>query len=958
MKNSKKKADPKKNNNNGSKKTKKGNSIIKKFLKVGLLLVIFLFLIGIGTTIAVSVSYIQEAPEFDPENLKLQETSYVYDNEGNKVTQLHGEQNRIVVPIEEIPEHVQQAFIAIEDERFYDHIGVDLVGIARASWINLRSGGIVQGASTITQQLARNAFLTSEQTLKRKIQEAWMAINLEREYSKEEILEKYLNHIYFGNGAYGVEAASQTYFGKSVDELDTAEAAELAGIPSAPQVNNPWHSEERSQRNRNYVLSRMKNMNFISSEEANKSGEKELEYAVPDREDYPHPYFIDYVLHRELIDILTSMPTFDSRGDAYNAIYTQGLRVYTTMDTSMQSTVEDTLNNDEFYPETLYIDIDKLKEAFRENNNRLPHDYPGAYIDEERGVPQPQGAMMLANPGSGEIKALGGGRHYHRQINEVLRYASRRQPGSAIKPITVYAPAFEEGLITPGTVLDDAPKVYDDIPAFTPSNWDGAFWGLATVRDVLVHSRNIPAVTTFEELTPQKGAEYAEQMGIRTILEEERNNLSLALGGFQAGATVIDMGQAYSVLANEGIKSDLHTVTRIEDREGNLIWEREVEPRQVLSRQTAYQVNDILKGVPGDFVGSWLHIDRPLAAKTGTTDGQADRYLASYTPNLTSIVWMGYDIRDMGGIASPRHTAKITNKVLNEVLNDIPEEDFYRPSGFEETQICTKSGQKPTELCKEAGTVTTELFPREQLPEDTCERHVEKTVCTGAEDNGNYYLPSNYCPSESLVERVFLDRPDFILTDGRWRLAPSGVGPADATEMPPNTECELHGEGKVEERAINLRAFWQVGDENVRLSWEVEDEDLDINNYTLSRKKEGEGFRMITDDISGHMESYTDNYVYETGVTYIYRLEAFKDTGGTIVSVTEIEVPAENNEENESASENGSSNDEENNNGEDHNNENNDSEENLTENENSRSSSSGPPGPPSHSEGRGPRQNR
>ena len=883
-----------KNHNGGSKR----KEIIKKFFKITLLLAVFLVLIGLGGFIATVVGYINAAPEFDPANLELQETSYLYDKDGNEITQLHGEQNRVVLSINEIPEHLQEAFIAMEDERFYNHFGVDVTGIARASWINLRSGGIVQGASTITQQLARNSFLSTEQTMKRKIQEAWMAVTLEREYSKEEILEKYLNHIYFGNGAYGVEAAAQTYFDKEAGELTLAEAAELAGIPSAPRVNNPWNDQERSHRLRNYVLDQMERLEYISGEEAANARNKELAYATPQREDYPYPYFVDYVLHRELLQILTSMDQFGSRGDAYNAIYTQGLHVHTTLDTDMQSSVEDTLNNNEFYPETTYFDIDKLREAMRENNNRLPPDFPGAYIDEENGIPQPQSAVVLADPGSGEVMALGGGRDYHKQRNELLRYTSWRQPGSAIKPITVYAPAFEEKEIAPGSVVDDAPKVYDSIPEFTPSNWDGTFWGLTTVRQALVHSRNIPAVSTLEKISPSTGARYAAEMGINTILDEERDNLSLALGGFQGGATALDMAQAYSTLANSGIKSPLHTVTRIEDRQGNVIWEHENTTEQVISPQSAFMVNDILKDVPSEFVGAWLNVNRPLAAKTGTTDGQADRYLATYTPNLTSIAWMGYDIRDMGGIGSPRHTAQISNQVLNEVLDEIPVEDFTRPSGLVERQVCSKSGMRPTELCEEAGNVTTDLFQPELVPSETCEMHVEKEVCPGGEDDGDYYLPSEYCPSVDLDTRVFLDRPDFILTDHRWGIAPPNVGPNDAGNMPPEEECAFHGDVGPGDDLFNIQGEWLEEEENMIISWEIDEDKITAENFILYRRKEGESFRGVT-DVSGDTREYTDYYIFERGKSYTYRLEAVTEDRGTMTRMLQIDVPEERETEEE-----------------------------------------------------------
>ena len=702
-----------------------GNSIkriIKNSLKIFTVLIVFVILVGGTGGVLVAVGYIQEAPAFDSAELKPPQTSFVYDREGELVTSFSGEQYRVSTDLEEMPEYVPESFIAIEDERFYGHFGVDTTGIVRAIWVNMRNRGIVQGASTITQQLVRNAFLSPEQSMKRKIQESYMAIKMEEKYEKEEILELYLNRIYFGNGAYGVEAAAQTYYDKSASELTLPEAAELAGIPSAPNYNNPWSSQERARSGRNQVLNRMESLGFISSAEATVARRKELVYAEPSVE-YDYPYFIDHVLHRELKDILVSLPQYDNAQEAYNAVYTGGLRVHTTMDTELQAHVEDLLNRDELYPETIYIDMDKLREAMGNNNNRVPADYPEAYINEEKGVPQPQAAMVMAEPDSGEVMALGGGRNYDHNGNQLLRFRSRRQPGSAIKPITSYVPAFEVKALSPGSVVADTPYESAD-ERYQPRNWDGRFLGDMTAREALVLSRNIPAVKTLEKIGPSTGAEYAKSMGINTILEEEKGNLSLALGGLTAGVTALDMTQAYGVLANEGAKVPMHTVTRIEDRQGYLIWEKQTSPRRVLSSQTAYMINDTLEESHRRFIGNRLYVDRPVAAKTGTTNDNRDAYLVSYTPNLVTTFWMGYDIQEMGQIHQGHsYSTSFTREALEKAFEKLPEEEFQRPSGLSEVSICSVSGLRPSHHCRDAGTVTTGMFTSDMVPQAVCRIH-------------------------------------------------------------------------------------------------------------------------------------------------------------------------------------------------------------------------------------------
>ncbi len=822
-----------------------------RILKIVILVGLLLFFVAGGAAAAVVANYVNEAPPIDPVMLETVETSYLYDSEGEEITSLHEEQNRIAVDLEDIPEHVQLAFIAIEDERFEEHFGFDIIGSARAAYTNFRAGSIVQGASTITQQLAQNAFLTTETTYERKIQEIWLAIQLERMYSKNEILELYLNRIYFGNGAYGVEAAAQTYFDKSVTEIDLNEAAMLAGAVRSPNFYNPIDNREEAEKRMRTVLHNMHRLELINESEYRQALEKELSYAEVKGPEYPYPHYVDYVVHNELIRILSQMPEYGSTEEAYRAIYTGGLRVYTNLDTSMQRHVEEVLANDELYPATYKVDMDQARAAIANlpGDSFLSHSQLEELEVEENGVSQPQAAIVLSDPATGEIRALGGGREYQKNIDEVLRFATLRQPGSAIKPISTYAPAFEEGALAgAGSTLDDAPYIGPNEDWF-PENFDYKFRGMIPAREALFKSYNIPAIRAFEKLGPQTGSEYVEKMGITTLHPDERNNLALTLGGFTRGVSAIDMNQAYSVLANEGLKVNLHTVNKIVDRQGNTIYENNINPQQVISPQSAFLVNDILQDFVTQYLGTALRIDRPVAAKTGTTDKWKDVYLAAYTPNLVGSFWMGYDEPRMGQIRQGwRYSTAFLREVFLEAFEDLEVKEFERPEGIVRVQVCNKSGKLPTEYCEDAGTVISDYFLAEHEPTEKCDMH-----------DGRFYR-----------------RPAYIETDERWS-SRGGAGrkPEDIEDMPTRIlardMAEL--EGTTTDEIPEFRAI--VVSDGVTLQWDYDGPS--VSGFEISRIGEEESEALIA-ELDPNSRQYSDDDI-ELDKEYTYILTAILDDG-------------------------------------------------------------------------------
>ncbi|HSW35743.1 MAG TPA: transglycosylase domain-containing protein, partial [Candidatus Limnocylindrales bacterium] len=524
-------------------KNKKQTNKARTTLKILILALLLLFLIASGAAAAMVFGYVNNAPPFDPARLIPPKTSLVYDYRDELVTLLHYEQNRTEIALNEIPRHVQEAFIAIEDERFHRHFGFDVIGIVRAAIANFQAGTVVQGASTITQQLVKNSFLSPEITTERKVQEIWLAVQTERRYSKDEILEMYLNWIYFGNGAYGVEAAAQTYFDKSASDLSLAEGAMLAAAIRSPNYYNPHDNETAAEERMKKVLSNMLRVGFISEAEYESALGEELLYAEP-RGLGPFPHFIDYLVHTELIRILTAMPEVGTREEAYRLIYEEGLQVFTTLNPVLQAHVEDVLSRNELYPSTVYVNMDRAREMIAglasDRDLTRAELQSLSLVDPDEGVPQPQAAMVIADPATGRIMALGGGREYLKGVDQLLRFTSLRQTGSAIKPIIAYAPALEEGVLAgASSALDDSPFIGPDGNWF-PENFDFRFRGMVPLREALYISYNIPAVRAFQALGTRLGVRYAELMGISTIDPGEVDNLSLALGAFHHGVSAID----------------------------------------------------------------------------------------------------------------------------------------------------------------------------------------------------------------------------------------------------------------------------------------------------------------------------------------------------------------------------------------------------------------------------------
>ncbi|HHX77574.1 MAG TPA: PBP1A family penicillin-binding protein, partial [Firmicutes bacterium] len=511
-------------------------------------------------------------------------------------------ENRVEIPLAEMPKYVRQAIIAIEDERFYQHFGLDPIGIARAVWVNLQKGKITQGGSTITQQLARNLYLSHERTFSRKFQEAALTLQLERLYTKDEILEKFLNTIYFGRGAYGIETAAQIYFGKNARDLTLAEAAFLAGIPQRPSM-----STERAFQRQEVVLRQMAKLGYINEGELQEALEEELVFYQDSSESNSQTrYFVDTVIYRELADLW-------SKDDKLDLLYQGGLKIYTTLDYGMQAAAEKA--------------FEKLPDVAR--------------ID-ENGVRQPQGGLVAIDPATGHVKALIGGRDYKEtQFNRAVD--ARRSPGSAFKPF-VYAAALEQQGYTADTRIVCEP-VTINIPGaapYEPKDYGGTFHNrVLTLREALALSCNVAAIKTNIAVGPEQVAAFAARMGIKSPLEPV---VSLPLGS--SDVTVLEMVAAYTPFANKGIKVEPLLVTRVEDAKGNVLLENKTEQEVVLDEGIAFIITDVLRDVlrtGGTATSTAVLKDRPAAGKTGTAQNEKSVYMIGYTPDLVAAVYVGDD---------------------------------------------------------------------------------------------------------------------------------------------------------------------------------------------------------------------------------------------------------------------------------------------------------------------------
>ncbi len=634
--------------------------------------------------------------EFDPDL-----TSVIYDRYGNKVYELAMDEHRTLIDLEDIPEDVRNAVIAVEDRRFYDHFGIDPIRLAGAVWADVKyvlgvPGSQLEGGSTITMQLARNAFLTLDQTIKRKVQEMMIAVQLERRFTKDQILEKYLNTVAWGGTAYGIEAASQLYFSKSARDLTLSEGALLAGILKGPSEYSPFTNLEGALERREIVLDLMVEQGYLDTAEAERLKREvpEIKRAeiTPNTVTFTGDWYVDYV-----IQILTD----PEEAAKYNLLtfspddlYQKGLRIYTALD-----------------PEKQRIAQEKLWEIMP----AATVEYSGSEDTEV-----PEAAVVVMDHTNGHVLALVGGMEHKHMLGFNRATQARRDPGSTIKPLVAYLPAIDLLGWGPATIIDDSPpRLNEDGTNVWPENYEFNYQGLKTMRWVVEQSRNAAAVRTLEAVTPSKGLEYGRKLGLPLVSREENpvindENLALTLGGLSQGVTPLEMTAAFGVLGSLGQKTDPVVITRIENKYGEVIWEARPKVEQVVDRNSAWLMVDVLKGViqrgtPSYETKGWH--GWPAAGKTGTTENWHDAWFVGFTSDLVVGVWTGYDNdegrkrlphggggwRNWTGAGPP---TRIWTAIMNEFYDEAPA-DWERPRGVVQAQYCEITGNQPSVWCPE-----------------------------------------------------------------------------------------------------------------------------------------------------------------------------------------------------------------------------------------------------------------
>jgi penicillin-binding protein 1A len=659
--------------------------------KIGLIA----FLLSVATCAAILLHLIAQLPNIEAINTyNPDETTLIFSADNKILGRLHREENRQVVPLSQISLPLQKAVIATEDPNFYNHHGLDFIGILRATFKNLIYGRIVEGGSTITQQLARNLFLTHKKTVIRKFSEIILALQIERRYTKEEILELYLNQVYFGHNAYGIESAANLYYGKHASELSLAESSLLAGLIRGPELYSPYRNFKGAKSRQLFVLNKLLEHKMISEKNAKLAAAESLEFSPQNLKRYAGvaPYFITHVL-KELLD---------KYGE--EMVYHGGLRVYTTLDTSLQSAAEHVI--------TSFV----TKEGSHYNFS--------------------QSALVSIDPRTGYIKAMvGGADFYESKFNRVTQ--AKRQPGSSFKPF-VYTAAMEQG-ISPGAILVDEPTTFEVFPnkwnpkgTWSPKNFNKKFNGSVTLRYALEKSLNIPAVKLLERVGIQSAIDVARRMGIKSHLEP---GLALSLGVSEV--SLLELTSAYGVFANSGIRVEPTSITKIENRDGVIIYKHTILEKRALDTNIAAVMIDLMKGVLLRGTGVRGQINRPAAAKTGTTEEFKDAWFVGFVPQLVTGVWVGNDDNtSMKGVAEVAICPRIWKEYNIRALANEPILTFPKPERLIKTRICKTSGKPVGPYCPVEDEYWAYYWEKDITEDNTCDIHKPSEGFSDIKQNG------------------------------------------------------------------------------------------------------------------------------------------------------------------------------------------------------------------------------
>ncbi|MGZ4032051.1 MAG: transglycosylase domain-containing protein [Tumebacillaceae bacterium] len=817
-------------------------------------------ILGGGAAAGYIASIAKRAPDLNLNAItNMAATTKVYDADHKYMFDLQGDGDReIIKSLTQVSPYVTQAFIAAEDKDFRSHFGINPLAMARAAVQNFLGHGIVSGASTITQQTIKNAiFPEQDRTMERKIQESYLAIQLEKKLTKDEILVTYLNWIYFGksgpNNLYGIEAASKAIFGVSAKDLNLAQSTILASLPNNPTLYNPYQNLENTQQRQEYILTEMQKAGYITQaqhDEARRYDVAKALKAVQTKTAVHGGQFahLNPEIETQAAEQLMATGKYDSLDDARQALFRGGYSIYTTINTKMQDAVNKTINNPDFY---------------MENQTYTVTDNNGKSITVENAMEQ-AGATLIDNK-TGRILAMGGGRDYeHDQVNHATQ---PRQPGSTMKPLAVYGPALDMKLIGSGTAIDDVPTVWpDQTGRYFPMNWDNRFHGLMTVRTALEQSYNIPALKVFQQVTPKTGLDYVKKMGVTTLTDND-NNLAAAIGGLSQGLTVTEATSAYTTFPNAGVHKDAYMIEEIKDRFGNDVYKHKDKETQVLNPNADYILNDMLQSVVksgtaatdvgGHFPGY------AIGGKTGTTNAEKDAWFIGYTPDVTLGIWVGYNLPYTLPNGQGHTPQRLWSSIMTDVMPMIPKRTtqfFDNPGEVKTVSVCSVSGKLPTDLCKSKNLVVSELFQVGADPHDKDDVVVKAKYY---EINGKKYLATDTTPSYLVKEGIFYKRDKYTLPDNDKQWTPLDADMELPSDKGPYGGGTAHTTSKNVPTGLKVTASTTS---SVGLSWNAVE---GAKGYVVLRADSEAGpFQLLN---STKATSYTDNTV-QANKTYTYKV--------------------------------------------------------------------------------------
>ena len=767
--------------------TKKINSKKKKHKKFWLVIKIFIILIllavlaGAGVFAGIIMGFFGDDFKLSKSDFKVGNlNTEIYDRNGKHLETLHGDENRKWIDIGQMSKYLPIAFVSIEDERFYEHQGVDLQRTATATIKYVLSkvgiGNDSYGGSSITQQLVKNLTNENEHDWTRKVKEMARAYNLEKEFSKQQILEMYLNLIYLGGQEiytpiHGVEMAAQYYFSKSASDLSLAESAYLAGINSSPNYYHAFSNEEedikRVKNKTKVVINKMHELGKIETEEEYNAAISEVENGIAFKKGEltrnVYSYHTDAAINQILKQIMEENPTW-SNLMAEQYLFSSGLKIYTTQDSWYQDIMQ----------------AEAERDIYQVPSNKT------------EGVVS-QVAMVLIDHHNGEVLATVGGSG-KKTTSRGYNFATMepKQTGSAMKPLSVIAPAVKNNIITAGSVYDDVLTKFPGMPYGWPKNYDYTYPGLSTVRYQIQVSHNVVPVRILNEMGVDKSIDFLKSAGITSLTDEDRG-LALALGGLHKGITTLEMAGAYAAIANDGEYITPIFYIKILDGDGNTVLLPKQEKRRVLSVEESYIVKSILTAPVTAGTATFCKIPGiETCAKTGTTDKDYDRWLCGFTPYYTAATWFGYKDNEPVHNWSKNPAGNFWENVMKTIHNELDNANFEKPQNITYATICKDSGLLATDLCAQdprGSRVYTEVYIKGTVPNKVCDCHVKAKIC---DEDGTIKLANDFCPNA--IERVFITRKN--ASSDEWKIA------KDAEYMLPTEKCSKHKK-PVENKANN-----------------------------------------------------------------------------------------------------------------------------------------------------------